>query len=227
MLSGSGNPDATIVIPQYEQSELTIRVVEQLRRWESKRWPVVVVDDGSRLESTALVERACRDVRVVRQVHRGVTAAWNAGLRVAATPLVILLNNDVTVSGACVDALLAPLRRGAVVSGVELRMEGAVPRRVLESVGRREFLAGWCWAFRRDDVLAIGGFDESLKLYFSDTDLQARLLSSAGGASEPNVVTGLPLRHLGHRSTQMLPERRAIWRADRRRFIEKWTGGDR
>jgi GT2 family glycosyltransferase len=136
----------------------------------------------------------------------------------------VLLNNDVEMAGAWVDTLLAPLRRqAATISGVEMRAERAVPPDVLARVGRCEFVAGWCWAFRRDEALEVGGFDESLRLYFSDTDLQARLLKSAGAGSEPAIVSGLLLRHLGHRSTRMLPERRVIWEQDRRRFIQKWT----
>lgn len=220
-------PDATIVIPQYERPELTIRTVQQLRRRESTCWPIIIVDDGSRPETVELVERTCRDARVVRQAHRGVTAAWNCGLRVVASTLVVLLNNDVTIRGPWIDALLSPLRNGAVISGTELRTERAAPAGVLRGIGSSEFVAGWCWAFRRDDVLAIGGFDESLRLYFSDTDMQARLLNADLGSGQPAVVCGLPLRHLGHRSTRMLADRRAIWEQDRRRFIRKWTTGGR
>jgi hypothetical protein len=39
------------------------------------------------------------------------------------------------------------------------------------------------------------------------------------------VVDGVQdsLRHCGHASTRLLPERRAIWAEDRRRFLRKWS----
>ncbi|MBL8848070.1 MAG: glycosyltransferase [Planctomycetaceae bacterium] len=219
---GNDEPDATIVIPQHGRAELTIGVVQAVRAQEPVRWPIVVVDDGSGKDAADAVARSCGDARLLRQSHRGVTAAWNHALRYVTTPLAVLLNNDVTITGTWVDALLRPLREGqAQLSGVELRRERSVPARVLGALGRCEFLAGWCWAFRMPDYRAVDGFDESLRLYFSDTDLQARLLAAAG--TEAAVVAGLPLRHLGHRSTQQLADRRAQWQSDRALFIEKWS----
>lgn len=224
MCSDSAASDATIIIPQHGQAELTIAVVRGLRRFERVRFPIVVVDDGSRPEAVALIEQSCGDVRLVRQPHLGVTAAWNRGLEQVATTFAVLLNNDVIVHGAWVDALVQPLREGsAALSGVELRRERAVSSTVLELLGRSEFLAGWCWAFRAADARGLGGFDESLRLYFSDTDLQARLLARTGRRSPPTVVRGLPLRHAGHATTRLLPDRVAMWQGDRARFIEKWT----
>jgi len=217
------DPDATIVIPQHERADLTVAVVRALRTYEPVRWPIIVVDDGSRSSAAELVEQRCHDVRLLRQPHLGVTAAWNSGLQAVATPLVVLLNNDVTVGGRWVDPLLRPLRLGtAIVSGAEARIENSVPAAVLARLARREFIAGWCWAFRAGDVQMLGGFDGTLRMYFSDTDLQARLLGLEAAMDAPTVVRGLPLRHVGHGSTRFLSERRAIWTSDRARFIRKW-----
>lgn len=217
--------EATIIIPQHDRTDLTLSVVRALRHHETCSWPLVVVDDGSGAEAAAELERLPGDVRVVRQPHRGVTAAWNLGLEHVATPIVVLLNNDVRIDGAWVERLIRPVsERAATVSGVEVRQERAVPGNVLRHVGRSEFVAGWCWAFRKDDVEAVGGFDPTLWLYFSDTDLQARLLGRAGHDVRVAVVSDLPLRHVGHCSTRQLPGRSAQWRADRARFLAKWRG---
>lgn len=217
--------DATIVIPQHDESELTLATVHALRRWESRCWPIMVVDDGSSAEAAVELEQLPDDVQLQRQPHRGVTAAWNLGLEHVTTPIVVLLNNDVLIDGAWVERLIEPLRCGtAAISGVELRRERAVHKSVLRRVGRSEFVAGWCWAFRAENARAIGGFDPTLWLYFSDTDLQARLLAKFQSSEEIAVVGDLPLRHIGHSSTRLLPGRSAQWRADRARFIAKWMG---
>jgi GT2 family glycosyltransferase len=187
----------------------------------------MVIDDGSGAEAAAELEQLPRDVQLLRQPHRGVTAAWNLGLQHVATPIVVLLNNDVLIEGAWVERLIEPVRSGtAAISGVERRRERAVPESVLQRVGRNEFIAGWCWAFRTADARAIGGFDPTLWLYFSDTDLQARLLAKRRSFNEIAVIGDLPLRHIGHSSTRLLPGRSAQWRADRTRFIAKWMGHD-
>jgi GT2 family glycosyltransferase len=221
----STTADATIVIPQHDRTALTLSAVRALRRWEMRCWPIVVVDDGSNPIAAAELEQLSGDVVLLRQPHHGVTAAWNSALRHVGTPLVVLLNNDVLIEGAWVDRLVQPLRSSVcMLSGVELRHEQAVPPAVLDRLGRSRFVAGWCWAFRVSDFRALGGFDESLRLYFSDTDLQARLLGRASPTADPVIVTSLSLQHLGHASTRSLTSRRAQWRADRARFIAKWMG---
>jgi GT2 family glycosyltransferase len=220
--------DATIVIPQHDRSELTLAVVRPLRRWEPRCWPILVVDDGSSAEAAAELEQLPADVQLLRQPHRGVTAAWNLGLEHVTTPIVVLLNNDVLIDGAWVEQLIGPVRCGtAAVSGVELRRERAVPASVLQRVGRSDFVAGWCWAFRMEDARSIGGFDPTLWLYFSDTDLQVRLLANARSSANIALVGDSPVRHIGHRSTRLLPGRGAKWHSDRARFIAKWRGEHR
>jgi GT2 family glycosyltransferase len=217
--------DATIVIPQHDRTELTLAAVRALRHWELERWPIVVVDDGSSPAAAAELEQLPKEVQLLRQPHRGVTAAWDLALRHITSPLVVLLNNDVLIEGPWVERLIQPLQSGtAIVSGVERRTECAVPAGVLQHVGRNEFLAGWCWAFRIADAQQVGGFDPTLWLYFSDTDLQARMSADARLSADFAVVADLPLRHIGHSSTRLLPGRGVQWHADRVRFIAKWMG---
>jgi len=217
-------PDVTIVIPQHGRVGLSIAAIRALRSIEPVAWPIVVVDDGSPPPAAELVAQCCPEIRLLLQPHRGVTAAWNHALQAVTTPLVILLNNDVKIREPWVDRLLQPLRAGAApLSGVELRPERALPPHVLAQLGRAEFVAGWCWAFLAEDARAIGGFDESLRMYFSDTDLQARLLRLRPNECEPAIIARLSIRHSGHASTRLLSNRRDLWERDRARFIAKWT----
>jgi GT2 family glycosyltransferase len=142
----------------------------------------------------------------------------------ATTRFLVFLNNDTLSDGAWVDSLLRPLReQRAVVSGVRFRREQALPRDVLERLPVQTFLEGWCFAALRQDWADVGGFDETLRLYFSDTDFQARIVRSRGGDSAVLArVANLPLRHLGHQSTRRLPERSKVWREDRESFVRKW-----
>lgn len=219
-------PDATIVIPQYGQAELTIACLRSLRQRESRAWPVLVVDDGSPDHAAASVRDVLPDVTVIEQPHQGVTRAWNLGTAQVGTPFVVFLNNDTLTTAPWVDCLLAPLRNEtARLCGVAWRAERALPPEVAAALPTLRFVEGWCCALSVARLRELGGFDESFHMYFSDTDLQVRLAHRFGRGSL-TVVDEVQdaLRHRGHASTRMLPQRRAIWTEDRRRFVEKWRG---
>ena len=223
--------DVTIVIPQHGQSELTRACLQSLGEFESVRPRIIVVDDGSPDDSAALARGAVPEGGIVlEQPVQGITAAWNLGLAAAQTEFVILLNNDVLCRGPWIDALLAPLRNHtACLTGVEWRVELSLPPVVLERLGGQRFLAGWCLALRRQTWEQLGGFDESLRLYFSDTDIQGRLRSVAWRPADTSAllaVNGLPLTHLGHRTAhaRTLASRcRSRWQSDRQRMLAKWN----
>lgn len=217
-------PAATIVIPQHGQAELTIACVLSLRRWESGNWPIVIVDDGSDPADRERIERELPETVLQPQSHRGVTAAWNAGWRRVGTPYVIFLNNDVVAGARWVDAILQPIVSGKrLASGAAWRTERALPADVTGRLPSTQFAEGWCFATSVAALERLGGFDESLRLYFSDTDLQSRLMRMYGVDALGIVKEAQEaLRHRGHASTRRLPQRRAIWTSDRERFISKW-----
>jgi GT2 family glycosyltransferase len=219
--------DATLIIPQHEQPELTMACVRSLRTADAIQWPVIVVDDGSSaLALETLLERMVKvaNVTVLPQQHQGVTAAWNRAADMTTARFLVFLNNDTVSSGVWVNDLLWPLReQRAAVSGVRYRREQGLPREVLKRLPTQTFLEGWCFATRREDWAGAGGFDERFRLYFSDTDFQARVVKERDGDSTALArVAGLPVRHLGHQSAQRLSERSVIWREDRERFVRKW-----
>jgi GT2 family glycosyltransferase len=218
--------DATIVIPQHGQTDLTVACVRSLRRAESQIWPIVIVDDGSTVDEHSRLHAALPDVTVIEQPHQGVTRAWNTAAEYIDTQFAVFLNNDTLTASPWMDALLAPLRnRMALLSGIAWRDERAAPPTEARKLPARRFVAGWCCALAVASLREIGGFDESLRLYFSDTDLQARLVCAYG----PDCLAVVDdvrnaIRHTGHASTRLLPDRRTIWKEDRRRFIQKWIG---
>lgn len=220
-------PDATIIIPQFDSAELTCACIESLRQVEPVAWPIVVVDDGSSPASRREVAaRRFAGTQVVRQSHTGVSAAWNRGAAVARTRFVVFLNNDVLVRGPSIDRLVEPLRRGtAILSGVRSRREAALPPEVLRRLPTDRFVEGWCFATPLDLFRRLGGFDETMRVYWSDTDFQARLVAVSGESERSIAVADVPLKHLGHRTAHRLRERKRIWQDDRAAFIAKWSSG--
>lgn len=219
-------PDATLVIPQRNRGELTVACLESLRRQEQSAWPVIVVDDGSSDPAPQRVRQVLRPAdELIAQTHAGVTHAWNRGITAVTTPFVVLMNNDVLCHGPGLDHLLAPLRTGtARITGAEARIERWLPPACLTGCPGGRLLSGWCLAFAKDLWTRLGGFDESLRLYWSDTDFQCRAGRLAPGRADVLLaVDGLPFQHLGHQTTRDDTNRQRQWHTDRLAFLRKWT----
>ncbi len=219
--------DVTVIVPQYHQCHLTRRCVDSLIRAHGETPPeILVADDGSApvvlAPEVAWFEARSRFLRLE---HRGVTATWNAAARACITEWLVFLNNDTGSLGPWVDRLLEPLRAGrSQLSGVSWRTERHLPKAWRSLPSEPRLLTGWCLGISRDKWLALGGFDESLELYFSDTDLQLRLLKESPCETPLVCVEDLPLIHAGHATAHRLPDQRRQWHRDWQRFQEKWGG---
>ena len=221
--------DVTLVIPQRNHVALTLDCIASICNTDPTPWPILVVDDASDDEERRRLDHADATnrwaVETARHTeHRGVAAAWNTGASRAPTPYVVWLNNDVVADGPWVEQLVGPLRSRALeIVGVAWRTEGAVDRRLLTAHGGGRFLQGWCFAASKRTWEKLGGFDERMAVYWSDTDffIRARRAGLRLGA-----VDRLPLRHLGHRTAHdgsCLPDRNVRWRRDRAAFLQKLT----
>ena len=226
---GEGLRGISVVVPQRGRVELTVGCVRGLRVWEGRGVEIVVVDDGTPGEwGAARRELEGLGCELVWRAATGVTSAWNAGWRASRGGEVVFLNNDVAVEGAFLGRLVGPLvgEGGSGVGGGEVQVTG-VGWREERGVGR--VLEGWCLAVRREVLEALGGFDERMRVYFSDTEFLQRVRARWGEGAVVRVEGdgaggGWPVRHLGHRTAhdvRLLPERGRVWREDRREF---WRG---
>jgi GT2 family glycosyltransferase len=151
-----------------------------------------------------------RGVRVVRLPRRGgFCAAANAGVRAARAPVVELLNDDAEVTAGWAAAGLRPFADPAVaaVAPLVLVWPGVGPGGPrVDSAGDRYYAGGVAGKrghggplrpehlrpgpvfgasassafYRRDTLLAAGGFPERFGAYFEDVDLAFRLHQSGG-----------------------------------------------
>lgn len=212
----------TLIIPQYDQPELTVTAIRTLRTTDPIRWPILIVDNGSHPRSLrALQDYEDEAIEVLSLPQPGLTAAWNRAAARASGEFLIFLNNDTCSTGPWVEPLLQPIRSGcALVTGVEGRYE----RQLTPPV---RLLTGWCLALRKATFMECGGFDESLQLYFSDTDLLLRIQNRYPEIRPAwQVVPQLPITHLKHRTTQEISNRSSRWSADRARFLQRWREGN-
>jgi len=190
----------------------------------------IVVDNGSRDATAAMLEREFGDVVVVRfPENRGFAPAVNAGLRAARGEMLVLMNNDVEAEPGWLAALAAALDRRPDVGFVASRMLNARdPARVDSAwdamglapynVGHGEldgprFAAGryvlsacaGAAAYRREFFERVGYFDEDFFAWFEDVEIGVRgQLAGFRCWYEPAAV----VRHLGSATAARMPDRK-------------------
>ena len=96
-------PDVTAVVVTYDAEEYVERALASVREVET-----VVVDNGSRDGTVALVRERFPEARVVEQENVGLAGGWNAGMRAASDPRYYLfINADAWLAPGALERLLA------------------------------------------------------------------------------------------------------------------------
>jgi GT2 family glycosyltransferase len=180
-------PRISVVVCSYN-GERTIRdCLEGLLRIDYPDFEVIVVDDGS-TDRTALLAHEY-GFRVISTPNRGLSSARNTGLAAATGDIVAYIDDDAfpeqhwltylahtfaTTSHAGVGGPnIAPPGDGPIAASVANAPGG--PIHVLLSDREAEHIPGCNMAYRRDRLLAIGGFDVQFRTAGDDVDVCWRL----------------------------------------------------
>lgn len=91
-------PKVSIVIPAYNAASFIERTLETVALQTFRDFELLVVDDGSKDDTTAVVERFLKSRRLagaaIRQENKKIAAARNAGIRAARGEFVAFLDHD-------------------------------------------------------------------------------------------------------------------------------------
>ena len=216
-------PEISVIIPQYNHACWTLQTLSSLERFEDHTVEIIIVDDGSEQKSRDDIRCVVNDrISLLTLQHYGVTHAWNAGALQARGQYLVFLNNDVYINGPFLSRVCEPLKNLQwEMAGVGWRKQKGLNLCMLQ---------GWCFAINKTTLLKLNGFYEGYALYFSDTDLQLRLLEDNGWKENRCVVPSLPLIHKGHQTThQKLSDATGninieqIHRADKATFFQRWN----
>ena len=161
----SRSPSISIVTPWRDHPELADAYFEAVLPEMEDGDELVIVDTGS--------EPPLQFASTSPLAGLGFSGGSNFGLRLAKTDAVLFLNNDVEhVRRGWLAAIRDSLERGVLVGPLRYDSHGDVDGVTLP------YIDGWCLAGMREDLLDLGGFDETLDepAYFSDNllSLEAR-----------------------------------------------------
>ncbi len=106
---------ASVIMPCSNQLEFTRQCICALKNHTRLPWELIVIDngstDGTGAYLTGVQDAAAVPVIVVsNKENRGFPAAINQGLQAARGEYLVLINNDVVVTDAWLDQLIAPGR---------------------------------------------------------------------------------------------------------------------
>lgn len=191
--------NVTVVIPNYEGIEYLDACLKSL--YAGTLVPeIIVVDNASEDGSDKLVEENYPSVKLVRfPRNRGFSAAVNAGIRLATTEYVILLNNDTTVAPDFTACLYEAMKKKKNAFSVGAKMLVMKKPDLIDDAGDLYCALGWAFArgkgkdknrynkeaevfsacagaaiYRKSVFDDIGYFDENHFAYLEDIDIGYR-----------------------------------------------------
>jgi glycogen(starch) synthase len=204
-----GNLTVSVVIVTYNRAASLHEVLLLLRQLDHPRFEVVVVNGPSTDESGTLLTKWLADLKIVECGQANIAVARNLGIARAAGDIVAFLDDDTYPDPAWLGELMAAfeapdtagvggfyLDRGGIVTehrhlvatrlGETASLGDFDPIELYASPYGNEFpvLPGGNSAYRRDALVAIGGFDEALEYGGEDGDVDLRLLE-AGSVLRP------------------------------------------
>jgi dolichol-phosphate mannosyltransferase len=138
-------PDFSVVIPLYNEAENIPVLQDEIRAaLAGRRYEVILVDDGS-TDGSASQVKPSPEVRLLRFARNaGQSAAMLAGLRAAASPVIVLLDGDLQNDPADIPRLLEHLNNGAdLVCGYRVHRQDSRVKKISSLVAnavRRRFI---------------------------------------------------------------------------------------
>jgi cellulose synthase/poly-beta-1,6-N-acetylglucosamine synthase-like glycosyltransferase/peptidoglycan/xylan/chitin deacetylase (PgdA/CDA1 family) len=192
-------PLVTVLVPAYNEEKVIAHTIQSLLESEYANIEVLVVDDGSKDRTAAIVAALAAEiprVRLVRQANAGKATAANHGLREARGEIIVAVDADTIISPESIPKLVRHFydpKITAVCGNVEVgNVKGflttfqAIEYVTSQNFDRRAFSAlncisvvpGALGAWRREAVLAAGGY--SPDTLTEDADLTLTILRRGG-----------------------------------------------
>ncbi len=197
----SSDPTVAVVITTYNDADFLHEALTSVALQQTAPNEIFVVDDGSEV-SPAHIVASFPEARLIRKPNGGLSSARNVGLKAASAEFITFLDaDDKFRSNAIASGLdcFARFPDAAMVYGGHIRLRadggqlGDDRYRPASKDPYADLLAGnsigmhGAVMYRRDILLAIGGFDEGLRRC-EDYDVSLRLAQKYPIASHPGIV---------------------------------------
>src|SRR6516162_639294 len=180
-------PKISVIVCTYNGARTLRECLSALTDLDYPNYEVIVINDGS-TDDTAAIARDY-SVRLIRQPNKGLSAARNTGLAASAGEIVAYIDDDAFPHRYWLRYLAAAFARSSHVGigGPNLPPAGdgfitecvaaspGNPLHVLLSDELAEHIPGCNMAYRKEALVAIGGFDPRFRAAGDDVDICWRL----------------------------------------------------
>ncbi|HED66183.1 MAG TPA: glycosyltransferase [Planctomycetes bacterium] len=194
-----GLPETTAVISTWNKADVLRENLDSLRAQTLPFARIVVVDNASKDDTARIVADEYPEVSLIVMPHSayGACETFNIGFASARTPLVAILDDDITLPPDWLERttarLLAEPETTAVISTeiIEPGMPESYIQRSREAGRRYMSTFRGCGSLARREALAEAGYyDERLFIYGNERDLTCRLLNLGYRVlQDPEIVT--------------------------------------
>lgn len=240
-------PTASVIICSNGRPAGLERVLRALRFQALPRFEIIVV---APMSEGGTIFRAAPGATHVPFEDRNLSAARNRGIAAAGGEVVAFCDDDAVPEPTWLARLLEALARtgASAAGGIVLGRNGISVQwrpEATDSEGRSHPLAvgahlvclltpppgqfarvhGTNCAFRRADVVAVGGFDEAYRYYLDETDLCLRVQQAGGGiAFAPEAIVQHGLAPGPYRAPGGAPRRLREIGASQAHFLRRHAG---
>jgi len=180
-------PKVSVVVCSCNGAQTVAETLAALEDMEYPDYEIIVIDDGSTDQTSAIASK--HNVRLIRTENRGLSVARNLGLKAATGEIIAYIDDDAYPDPHWLTYLAAAFlhTEHAGIGGPNFAVpgDGAIadcvanapggPIHVLLSDDVAEHIPGCNMAFRREKLLAIGGFDPRFRVAGDDVDICWRL----------------------------------------------------
>lgn len=220
-------PKNSILIVTWNAGEHLFRCLSALSLQTNKEFEIVVVDNGSTDGAVDGLEYRWTESQIIFKkldTNQGFAVANNIAAKLAHGEWIILLNADAYPEPDWLENLLKAAKQNPQYNFFSSRQIQYNAPDLLDGSGDAYHVSGLAWRwfygfpidqygleqkevfgacgaaamYRREDFLAVGGFDETFFSYFEDVDLSFRLRLSGGRCL---YVASATVYHVGSAST--------------------------
>lgn len=231
MTETSGRPAVSVIVPCYNGGRFIDQLEATLAAQTFRDFETIVVDDGSRDDTAARLDRLPPSVRVIHQANQGPGAARNTAIRAARADLILALDCDDQLDATYLEETVAAMRAAPENVGFLFTHErmtglrhGIEPRyfKLFDQLFINRVPS--CLMFRKEAWRAAGGYDESMREGYEDWEFTIAMAAAGYRAIEiPKALftyrvsdEGLLLRM----SSKMHAE---LWRRMRRKHRDLYS----
>lgn len=229
----------TVVVPVLNQIQITNQFLGYIEENVILPEEIILIDNGSTEKVGKLVKKYSKQgklrVRFIRHKRNtGVNAAWNEGIKLAKTPLISILNNDIILNKyffkKIIEASQVNEKYGIFcvtnAKGIKRVGESKDVKVKIANMGKRE---GWAFTIRKEITDRLPPIPPDLRIYCGDDFLYYGARTVLG--YQAVRITNNYIFHLGGRTVGSSKQFRGvrkrekvIWNKDHKPKLLKLKG---